>query len=151
MNERLLQPSLRKGGVKETKSYQISSFVYAGFFGGVLPVLALGTVNCLWLRAKRSHTAGLFLTGMLLIASTFFYTWIVGNWLDALLCSRVLAVGLAIAYRCTLKRRFRLHSVVNGRFQPLAKPAILLSAAGVSLELLEIHAGEVFHDGLLVG
>ncbi|MFD2371128.1 hypothetical protein ACFSO0_14490 [Brevibacillus sp. GCM10020057] len=151
MIEQWLQPSLRNGGVKETRSYRIGNFLYAGFFGGLLPVLVLGTINCLWLRAKKKETVRMLLAGLLLWATAFFYTWLSGSGYDALLFSRVIAVGYAFVYRLVLKKRFRLHAVVQGVYQPLTKPAVLLVLLAFPPELLLIHAGEVCHHGTLAG
>lgn len=150
MIEQWLYPSLRHGGVKETRSYRISSFLYVGFFGGLLPVLVLGTMNGLWLRVSKRTTLGMLLVGLILLASTFFYTWMTGSMLDTLLFSRVTAAGLGLGYRCVLKKRFRLHSVVQGEYRPLTKPAILLSIVSLPLEFLLLRTGEVYFYGDVV-
>lgn len=151
MIEQWLHPSLRNGGVKETRSYRIGYFLYVGFFGGLLPVVVLGTINSLWLRANKRETVRMLLAGLLLWGAVFIYTWFTGSGYDALLFSRVLAVGYAFAYRVVLKKRFRLHAVVQGVYQPMAKPAVLLVLLAVPPELLLIHAGEVFQHGTVAG
>jgi len=69
----------------------------------------------------------MLLVGLLLWTSTFFYTWFSGSRFDALLFSRMMTVWHSLAYRFVLKKRFRLHSVVQGLYQPMARHAVLLA------------------------
>lgn len=146
MNQELLQPSLRHGGVRETKSFDIGYLFYIGLFGGLLPVLVLGTVNAFWLRMQKNVTAMLLIFGIGLHFSVFFYTWKTGSGREAFLFSRVAAVLLGICYQWVLRKRYRLHSVLHGVHRPLTKPAVLLSLTGLLVDVLLIQAGEGLHD-----
>jgi putative flippase GtrA len=145
LDQELLRPSLKEGGVKATKSYDLDKLIYVGFFGGILPVLALGTVNAVWLRADKKRTMLLLTAGLTVLAGRFAAIVATGEEGAVFVHSRLAGIVMAFVYRFALKKRYRLHTVLQGEHKSMAKAGLVGVVAGFVAEAVLIRLGEGIH------
>lgn len=145
LNRELLQPSLANGEIRVTKSYDIDRFFYLGFFGGVLPVMILGTRNAIWLRCSKKMIAMLLGISLLLCGLKLAYVAWTGADSVALL-SRIMGVALAVVYRYAQRKRYKLHSVIIGEDQPVFWWGLLAVVAGIVFDSWLVTMGKGIHD-----
>lgn len=145
LDQELLRPSLKQGGVRATKSYDLDKLIYVGLFGGILPVLALGTVNAVWLRADKKRTLLLLTAGLTVLVGKFAAIVATGEEGAALLHSRLAGVFMSLAYRFALRKRYRLHTVLQGEHKSMGKAGLVGVVAGFVAEAVLIRLGEGMH------
>ncbi|MGE5577099.1 MAG: hypothetical protein ACM3TT_07885 [Syntrophothermus sp.] len=135
MAQELFQPSLKAGDLA-AKSYDINKFLYVAFFGGVLPMVVLGTLNARWLRVdKKLVNIMLGLGVVALLAEIIMWGLILDGYLSLQnrglrWIFRAAALLLYLGYARILKPKFQQHVLTEGEIKPLLKDAIVWSLVG---------------------
>lgn len=139
--QHLYQPSLKEGW-KETKSYDINNFFLVAFFGGVIPLLVLGTKNATWLKVSKKVIYSLIALGILLLAMKFTFVYFVTNGtieMDNRMIRYGYKIGcvlLYLLYRKVLKQPFQQHMITVDQTLPILKPALLWIMVGIIVEII---------------
>ncbi|ATF15339.1 hypothetical protein HPY27_17600 [Brevibacillus sp. HB1.1] len=130
MNPELFQPSLKPGVNYETKSYNLTSYLYACMIGGFLPALVLGMQNAVWLRANPLLRSIILAVGIILyfVLPLGILRFFLGTW-------------IGIAYYFLMERRYKVHKGIHATIQPMLQTAIGCSFVGRMLEVAYIVKG----------
>lgn len=137
----LYQPSLKEGW-KETKSYEIKNLFFVAFFGGVIPLLILGSRNATWLKVSKKAIHSLIGVGIVLILMKFLFVYFSTQGiiqLDNQTIRYGYKIGCVLLYLLYLKvmeKPFQQHMVTVEHKLPILKPAILWMIVGAMVELI---------------
>jgi len=149
-----MNEEINKEIFKHEPEYSIPSQPYnpkwlwlIGLLGGVLPVLVLGTLNCKWLKFKKSATVVMALLGIsfllveFLVLSLYIWTLMFNDLLSlgyilAYFLLHVLAITLGLLYYLMMKARATEHFEAGGSFRPILKHAFIWSIGGIFIEVL---------------
>lgn len=137
----LYQHSLKEGW-KETKSYEIKNLFLVAFFGGVIPLLILGTKNATWLKVSRKVIFSLIGLGILLISMKFMFIYFTTQGISQIDNStirygyKIGCVLLYLLYLKVMKKPFQQHMVTVEHTLSILKPAIVWMIVGMIVELI---------------
>lgn len=141
----LFQPSLQDGDVWIRKSFDVNKLVYVGFFGGVIPILVLGTLNAKWLRLDKRVTYSLLALGIAVFVADAVYEYTVSNVSGSVPLMRISGAVFAILYQLALRKKFHQHRVLGGTEKPLLKLGLLWIVIGIIVEILPTAWGVSAH------
>jgi hypothetical protein len=137
----LYESSLEQGW-NETKTYDINKLFLVAFFGGVIPILALGIKNAKWLKVSLKWIYPLIAFGViLLLAKYLLYVPSIEG--EAFIDNRTVRFGykagsiiLFLLFKLLLNKAFKQHLVTQGETEPLLKDAIVWIVMGGIIEVL---------------
>ncbi len=148
MNEELLQPSLSVDSHFETKSYNFDKLFYVAFFGGIVPLVALGVKNAKWLRVKKQMISIIIVVGVFLLLLKAVVTVLVMGGSVAGFNLKILRWGFRgvallfyLGYRFLLRRQYQQHLVTVGEFEPMLRDAMIWIAAAIVIEIVFLLLG----------
>jgi hypothetical protein len=133
----------------ETKTYNIYQFFFIAFFGGVIPLMVMGTKNANWFNIPKKYSYSLIGIGIFLLFSKF---WMFSLVFQGTLLIKAQVVRYLYKFACllyyylylvVLTKPYKQHLSNNGDLIPIVKPAILWVVVGAVVEygLLRVVAG----------
>lgn len=126
--------------VRDTKTYNIYQFFFIAFFGGVIPMMVLGTKNANWFKVPRLHSFSLIVIGIFLLASKF---WAFSLIFQGTLIMKAQVIRYVYKFACLLfyylylvilTKPYKEHISNNGDITSMVKPAILWVIVGAVVE-----------------
>lgn len=124
----------------ETKTYNIYHFFFIAFFGGVIPMMVLGTKNAKWFNIPKKYSYSIILVGILLLLSKY---WAFSLVFSGVLLVKVQVVRYAYKFACLLyyylylvmlTKPYKNHLRNQGDLTPIIKPAIIWVMVGAVVE-----------------
>lgn len=124
----------------ETKSYNIYHFFFVAFFGGVIPMMVLGTKNANWLHIPKKYSYSIIVVGILLLLSKY---WAFSLVFNGTLLIKAQVVRYLYKFVCLLyyylylvmlTRPYKQHLSNQGELLPIIKPAIVWVIIGAVVE-----------------
>lgn len=143
----MLKPSLNEMEDANYKSYDISKLFYVSFFGGVIPLIILGTKNAKWLRLKKNNIYILASIGILMILLKVI---VVGLLVAKQIIVdptylkwgfRLLSVCLFLGYYYSMKGKFEKFILLDQEVQPILKHALGWIAVAIVVEWILLTIG----------
>ena len=121
---------------------------YVAFFGGIIPLVALGVKNAKWLRVKKQMISMIIVVGVFLLLLKAVVTAlvmggsVVGFNLRFLRWGfRGVALLFYLGYRFLLRRQYHQHLVTVGEFEPMLRDAMIWIAAAIVIETVFLLLG----------
>lgn len=138
--ETLFQASLDKDKEIKMESYDLGKLFYVAFFGGLVPLIALGTKNAKWLGIDKKIINILIAVGsLMLLGKVIVSGMVVGK---VLVISsrtvrwgyRIASVLLYIAYKTVMSKRYNIFLGFGEQTTPIFKDAVKWFFIGMLLE-----------------
>lgn len=147
MSNNLFEPSLTKENYHEIKTYEISRLVYVAFFGGVIPMVVLGSKNAKWLQIDKKMIGLMVALGVVILFIKSVFVGLVNahyveyeartiRWIYNIAC-----LLLYFGYYFLMKEKFKQHIITDGEVQPILKDAIIWGIVGILMEFALGMAG----------
>jgi hypothetical protein len=130
MEQELFQPTLTSKNRRPPRSFNIVSLFYVAFFGGVIPLVVLGTLNALWLKVDKRITAALAVSGALILTGA-----VIGG-TDNIMLFQGLTLILFMAYYQAMKSRYVRFEIFGGKPKSLWVIGVGVSFTGRLIEIL---------------
>ncbi|WP_070119685.1 hypothetical protein [Bacillus marinisedimentorum] len=137
--ERLYEASLDEGW-QETRTYDINRLFLVAFFGGVIPMVALGTRNAKWLGAQKNAVYALVAAGAVMLTAKIVLVAMVSaetGPIDKDMIKYGYKIGsvlLFLGYKFLLNKPFQQHLVTGSKVEPLLGSALKWIVIGVIVE-----------------
>ncbi|MDF2822127.1 MAG: hypothetical protein K0R15_2575 [Clostridiales bacterium] len=156
MSEELFERSLKDANYREMETYDITHFFYLAFIAGIVPTVALGTINAIGLRINKVFISLMIILGiMVLLSKAYLIGWIRVYEYDISsreirLIYNAVAVLFYIIYVLTFKKRYKQHIILGGEKKPIIKAAVAWVIIGTVIEFIVILVGgSIFYDAIL--
>lgn len=128
--ETLFQASLNKDEEIKMESYNLSYLLYVAFFGGLVPLMALGTKNAKRLGIDKKIINILIAVGSLMLLSKVIVSGMVVSKVLVINSRtirwfyRIASVLLYIVYNRVMSKRYNIFLVYGGQPTPILKDTI---------------------------
>jgi len=142
----LFKASLGSKSDVPLKSYDIGKLLLVGFFGGLVSMGIIGTINGIWLKLDRKILIGLGALALILLCLKLMLLGMMGmgilgwDYRTYRMVSKIGYVALFLAYYFAFKKPFTLFVYAGGIPTPLLKPGLLWILIGGLIEFLMVYA-----------
>jgi hypothetical protein len=146
MSQDLYRPSLNEENSKCTITYPIDNFFYVAFFGGVIPLVVLGTRNARWLKIDKWIQYVLIGLGIVILLSKIAIVSLVSQKVLVIesryikYSYKIASVLLYLLYYDVMKKKFRQH-MLFGDEEPLFIEALVWILVGAVVESILLMVG----------